>query len=600
MKKPLRILLLEDQVSDAELLIREIQRAGFTPECRRVETEADFLAGLPESPDLVISDYSLPHFDGLRAVKLLRERGLDTPFILVSGVLGEAAAVEAMKLGVDDYLLKDRMVRIGPAIEHVLEKKRLRDEHKEDEARLRLSGERTGRLVRAASVGLWEWNLLTDAVYYSPEWKRQLGYADDEIANRFDEWQKRVHPEDLARSLAAVSDFIDGRRLLYAVELRLLHRDGSWRWVYGEADLERNEKGEPVMMMGSQIDITESKRSNEERSRLAGLLEQSLNEIYTFSTETLCFEYANASALRNLGYGLDQILTMTPVDLNPEFDAASFRAMLGPLLRQEKEMLVFQTVHRRANGTLYAVEVHVQLSGSPDHQIFLAMILDISERRAAELRTATHDQTMTALASCAPLAEVLTILVRGVEAEHPGTFGSVLLLDAAGTHLLTGSAPSLPAFYNGAIHGLAIGTAVGSCGTAAFMNERVLVADIQTDPLWTDYKELAAEAGLASCWSEPIRGTRGQVVGTFAFYHGQPRLPSEAETGSIVAAAKLAAVAIERTRAEEEIQNQLHELQRWQEAMLGRENRVSELKREVNELLLRQNQPPRYSHPDAP
>jgi len=193
------------------------------------------------------------------------------------------------------------------------------------------------------------------------------------------------------------------------------------------------------------------------------------------------------------------------------------------------------------------------------HPHHLCMIEDITARKQAELREATLGRTMTSLAGGAPLAEVLTTLVRGVEAEHPGTLGSVLLLDAGGTHLLTGAAPSLPAFYNEAIHGVAIGPAVGSCGTAAFTGERVLVADIQTDPLWTDYKALAAQAGLAACWSEPIRGTRGRVVGTFALYRAQPRLPSEAEIGSIEVAAQLAALAIERTTANEALRrsNQL-------------------------------------------
>jgi len=131
---------------------------------------------------------------------------------------------------------------------------------KQNEELLRVSADRTRRILRAAAVGLWEWNLLTDAVYFSPEWKKQLGYADDEIANRFDEWQKRVHPDDLARVLAAIQDFRDGRLPRYGEEMRMLHHDGSWRWTYGEADLERNDKGEPVLMMGSQIDITERKR----------------------------------------------------------------------------------------------------------------------------------------------------------------------------------------------------------------------------------------------------------------------------------------------------------------------------------------------------
>jgi len=302
-------------------------------------------------------------------------------------------------------------------------------ERKQAEELLRQSAARTSRIVRAAALGLWEWNLLTDEVYFSPEWKGQLGYADDEFANRFDEWQKRVHPEDRPRVLAAVSDFRAGRTQRYAIELRMMHLDGFWRWMYGEAELERNDSGEPVSIMGSQIDIT--------------------------------------------------------------------------------------------------------------------------ERKQMALREATHSQTMTALAGGTPLTEVLTALVRGIEGEHTGTLGCVSLIDATGAHLLTGAAPSLPAFYIEALHGVAIGPAVGSCGTAAFTGERVLVTDIQTDPLWTNYKALAAQAGLAACWSEPIRGTRGRVLGAFAIYRAQPHLPSEAEIGCIVAAAQLAAVAIERTQANE-------------------------------------------------
>ena len=134
-------------------------------------------------------------------------------------------------------------------------------EHKQAEDMLRQNAEMTRRILHAAAVGLWEWNLLTNAVYFSPEWKQQLGYADDELANQFDEWQKRLHPDDLPRALTAVDDFLQGRVPRYAVEVRLRHKDGSWRWSYGEADLERNDMGVPVMMRGSQIDITERKQA---------------------------------------------------------------------------------------------------------------------------------------------------------------------------------------------------------------------------------------------------------------------------------------------------------------------------------------------------
>ncbi len=108
----IKILLLEDSPDDASLLIRELQEAGFAPTWIRVETEEEFLAEVKNSPDIILSDYSLPQFDGLRAVKILQESGQSIPFILVSGTVGEDIAVEAMKLGATDYLLKDRLARL--------------------------------------------------------------------------------------------------------------------------------------------------------------------------------------------------------------------------------------------------------------------------------------------------------------------------------------------------------------------------------------------------------------------------------------------------------------------------------------------------------
>lgn len=133
MKKPLHVLVLEDNPIDAEMIIRELCRSGFEPEWKRVETEVDFMTALGTPPDLILSDCSMPHFDGLRAALLLRERGLDIPFILVSGTIGEDAAVEAMLHGATDYLLKDRIARLGPAVERALGAKRLRDEQRQAE-----------------------------------------------------------------------------------------------------------------------------------------------------------------------------------------------------------------------------------------------------------------------------------------------------------------------------------------------------------------------------------------------------------------------------------------------------------------------------------
>lgn len=131
---PLNVLLAEDSPNDAELIIAELERAGYAPVCRRVDSESAFKAELEKKPDIVLSDYSMPGFSGPRAVELLHQSGLNIPFILISGTVGEESAVEAMKIGATDYLLKDRLGRLGKAVERALIEARGRTERRQLEA----------------------------------------------------------------------------------------------------------------------------------------------------------------------------------------------------------------------------------------------------------------------------------------------------------------------------------------------------------------------------------------------------------------------------------------------------------------------------------
>ena len=118
MPLPLRILLVEDSPIDAELIVRTLRRIGFAPEWERVECEADFIAGLRPDLDVILCDYTMPEFSAIRALEVLRERGLAIPVIIVSGIVGEEAIAEVMKKGAIDYLLKNDLEHLGPAIEH--------------------------------------------------------------------------------------------------------------------------------------------------------------------------------------------------------------------------------------------------------------------------------------------------------------------------------------------------------------------------------------------------------------------------------------------------------------------------------------------------
>ncbi|HEU6449410.1 MAG TPA: response regulator [Verrucomicrobiae bacterium] len=128
---PLNLLIVEDSADDAALMLHELKHAGFAPISRRVQTEPDFLDAMANLPDIILSDYSMPQFSGLRAAQLLKESGLEIPFILISGTVGEDVAVEAMKRGATDYLLKDRIGRLGPAVKNAIDQKRFREERRQ-------------------------------------------------------------------------------------------------------------------------------------------------------------------------------------------------------------------------------------------------------------------------------------------------------------------------------------------------------------------------------------------------------------------------------------------------------------------------------------
>ena len=146
----------------------------------------------------------------------------------------------------------------------------------------------------------------------------------------------------------------------------------------------------------------------------------------------------------------------------------------------------------------------------------------------------------------APLSDILSTLVRMVEAQSPGMLCSVLLLSPDGNHIQHGAAPSLPDHYVKAVDGAPIGPKCGSCGTAMYRGERVVVTDILTDPLWDDFRGLTEGTGLRACWSTPILSQRGKVLGSFAMYYSQPQAPSGEEARLTEIATSLAARAIER------------------------------------------------------
>ena len=179
---------------------------------------------------------------------------------------------------------------------------------------------------------------------------------------------------------------------------------------------------------------------------------------------------------------------------------------------------------------------------------------DITQRRRAQDALANEKRVLEKIAAGAPLATVLDVLVRGVEAQScDGMMCTVLVFDEDAQCLRHGAAPSMPAEYNRIVDGIRIGPRVGSCGSAAYKRERVFATDISTDPHWADYVELASTFGLGACCSTPVFSSEGALLGTVAMYYRNPHEPSERDRELIRMATHLAGIVIERARAVEQL-----------------------------------------------
>jgi PAS domain S-box-containing protein len=444
---------------------------------------------------------------------------------------------------------------------------------------------------RLSHTGSFGWKPSTGEINWSEETFRILQY-DRTTKPTVELILQRVHPEDAALVQQTIERAAqDGKD--FDFEHRLLMPDGTVKHVHIVAHARRDASGEREFV-GAVMDITERKRAEQALRRSEAYLAEAQRLAKTGS-------WAYSPAAEKGIYWSDEMLRIFGLDPQRSNlpDREEFLRLVHPEDRDRFNERIDKAFREKANfvqdyrivltdGTVKHIHGigHPVLDETGNIIEYVGTDVDVTERKRAEALRDGESRILEMIARDAPLKEILEQLVRVVEAQFAGLLCSVLLLDDDGQHVRHGAAPNLPQPYTKAIDGLCIGPKAGSCGTAMYRREPVVVTDILQDPLWEAYRQVAEPYGFRACWSTPILANSGKALGTFAMYYREPRSPSPPETRALEMATHLAGIAIERKLAREE-----RERLRQAQADLAHINRVTTMGELTASLAHEVNQP---------
>jgi PAS domain S-box-containing protein len=443
---------------------------------------------------------------------------------------------------------------------------------------------------RLSHTGSFGWRPSTGEIVWSDETFRILEF-DPATKPTVEFILQRTHPDDRAFVQETI-DQASRDRKAFDFEHRLLMPDGSVKYVRVVGHPSTNDESGDFEFVGAVTDITDRKRANEALRRSESYLAQAQrltqSGSWAWNVHTGA-RFWSQETFRIFGCDPEKVKP-TWADIlervHPEDRLAMLqKAKSETTLKEDSEFDWRIVLPDGSIKHLHSI-AHPVMDESGETTEIVGTLMDVTERKRAEALREGESRILEMIARDAPLEEILEKLVRVVEAQFAGLLCSVLLLDEDGQHVRHGAAPSLPKPYSEAIDGLCIGPKAGSCGTAMYRRESVIVTDILQDPLWEPYRAVAEPYGLRSCWSTPILAHSGKALGSFAMYYREPRSPSPAETRALEMATHLAGIAIERKLAREE-----RERLRQAQADLARISRVNTMGELTASLSHEVNQP---------
>lgn len=424
------------------------------------------------------------------------------------------------------------------------------------------SGERLRLAVESAQQGIYDVHIPSGKVIVNDIYARMLGYDPDTFTESPQGWIAKLHPEDAEFTQNYYQDYINGNSKSYQIEFRLRTATNDYIWVLSSGKIiAYDDNGKPLRMMGTHINISQSKRLISEKDLFSNVFENSLNEIYLFDAQTLLFKQANKAAIDNLGYNHAEMLTLTPLDLKPYLSPDEFERLVEPLRNSKKEKVMFETIHQRKDGTQYPVEVHLQLNQFGAERIMTAIILDISERKKTESILKSEQERLAGI----------------IEGTNVGTWewyvqtGEIKINDRWAEIIGYTLAELTP-------------------NTIDLWFEKVHPDDVKAS------NELIQRHFDGEIEHYEMEARIEHKDGHWVWVLDRGKVTAWSDDGKPILMQGTHQDISKRKIDEARIIEQLHELRRWHAITLGREDRILELKREVNEILSEAGLPPKYGN----
>ncbi len=356
-----------------------------------------------EFKKLKVQDLDTPEF-AARIQERIEEFNQKGSLIFESAHKRKDGTINPVEVSIHSILYNNNLCIIS-VVRDITARKQMEKALRESETKLKAITDNMSDMA-------WIVNLQFELVYINPAVEKVLGFSLDEyLKRRVDERYPPEVLQDLYEKLVIELENenkpgVDKNRTRI-VEIQEYRKDGTLADLSVHVKFLRDESGKPIGIIGVSRDITERKKAEKEIQRYKLIFEQSLNEIYLFDSKTLKFTYVNAAATDNLGYSFEELLHMTPVDIKPEFTIEKFNGIIEPLIKGDKRKIVFETIHKRKDGSVYNVEVHLQLMKLQGEELFAAIILDITERKRMEAALKESEEKFRILAESTPITIIM-------------------------------------------------------------------------------------------------------------------------------------------------------------------------------------------------